>query len=328
MATSSRPDDTNALAALLTDPRRRVAAAAFPRPADDVDLPGLYAWFVDTRGAADLSKGLGHRIEPGLIYAGQTGAGTGSATLRSRVGRNHIRGNIRGSTFRLTLAAVLAGPIGLVGAGGRALASDGESRLGDWIVEHVSVSVAPLQDRLVVRILEAAVLARLDPPLNLEGMPASSIRSELSRRRSELTSVARAPRETPARRPPLHGGSGSPVPMRREPSPSGGAPDISTHLAGLVGRTLPTMTGKPNKIVRLDGGVVWVGTDTSPDGQPVDIAEVQDAANALYAKGELRIDVPTVGHRSAFVGAVLSTLSGTSILLNPRRIVLARRNGQ
>ena len=77
-----------------------------------LDGPGLYSWWVDKSGALDLSRGLGCQVLPGRIYAGQTGAtkwpsGTvGRATLRSRISSQHLRGRIRGSTFRLTLASV------------------------------------------------------------------------------------------------------------------------------------------------------------------------------------------------------------------------------
>jgi hypothetical protein len=53
--------------------------------------PGLYSWWIDDAGAADLSRGLGHLVAPGLIYAGQAGATkepsgkTSGATLALRV---------------------------------------------------------------------------------------------------------------------------------------------------------------------------------------------------------------------------------------------------
>ncbi|CCG04349.1 conserved protein of unknown function [Blastococcus saxobsidens DD2] len=37
------------------------------------DRPGLYTWWADTQGADDLSAGLGHRVAPGLVYAGRVG---------------------------------------------------------------------------------------------------------------------------------------------------------------------------------------------------------------------------------------------------------------
>src|SRR6185369_16326052 len=35
--------------------------------------PGLYSWWVDQAGAADLSRGLGLPVAEGLIYAGLAG---------------------------------------------------------------------------------------------------------------------------------------------------------------------------------------------------------------------------------------------------------------
>jgi len=43
--------------------------------------PGLYSWWVDDAGARDLTEGLGHPVDSGLIYAGLAGA------TRSRSGR-------------------------------------------------------------------------------------------------------------------------------------------------------------------------------------------------------------------------------------------------
>ena len=98
-------------------------------------------------------------------------------------GRNHLHGTITGSTFRLTLASILADSLGLVDAGGRKLALEGETRLSGWMLEHLQVAVTAVPDRTLVGPLEDAVLARLDPPLNLQGMPSSDTRAALSSRR-------------------------------------------------------------------------------------------------------------------------------------------------
>jgi putative restriction endonuclease len=52
------------------------------------------------------------------------------------------------------------------------------------------------------------------------------------------------------------------------------------------------------------------------------MAWVQQALDSLRAVGELRVDVPTVGHRSAFIGAVLQTLPGARVEQAPQRIIL------
>jgi hypothetical protein len=191
---------TEATSRTLADPAARVPASKFPRASDEVGLPGLYAWYVDEAGAAELSAGLGAPIVPGLIYAGQAGAGSSSATLRSRIRGNHIGGAITGSTFRMTLAAILAAELGLVDEGGRALAAEGETRLSGWMLRHLSIAVAAEPDRALVASLEEAVLARLDPPLNLQGMPPTPVRTALSARRRRPLGRGAANREGDAPR--------------------------------------------------------------------------------------------------------------------------------
>lgn len=84
------------------------------------------------------------------------------------------------------------------------------------------------------------------------------------------------------------------------------------------------MTGKPNTILRVDAATVLVGTLKVPNGAKVKIEEVQTAADQLFQTGSIVISVPTVGYRSAFVGAVLRSLPGTRIEIHPRRVTLSR----
>jgi putative restriction endonuclease len=55
---------------------------------------------------------------------------------------------------------------------------------------------------------------------------------------------------------------------------------------------------------------------------PVPVAWVQEALDSLRAAGQIPIDVPSVGHRSAFIGAVLQTLPGARAEQSPQRIIL------
>ena len=82
------------------------------------------------------------------------------------------------------------------------------------------------------------------------------------------------------------------------------------------------MTGRPNRILRVGAADVVVATRKSPRGKPVPIADVQDAISRLWRDGEIEISVESVGYRSAFVGAVLQTIPGTTALTRPRRIRL------
>lgn len=175
-----------------------VRASQWPGPLSGLDSPGLYSWWVDEAGAGDLGRGLEHDVPAGRVYAGQAGAtrwpsGTPSAaTLRSRITTQHLGGNIYGSTFRLTIAAALADALGLVAVDRKRLAPGGERLLTEWIQGHLSVAVHPYPLPDALDDLERRVLAGLDPPLNLDGMPSSSIRSRLEELRRRLG----APRPT------------------------------------------------------------------------------------------------------------------------------------
>jgi hypothetical protein len=185
-----------------------------------LDQPGLYAWWVDAVGAELISTRLGEPVSPGIVYAGQAGAEKGrasAATLRSRLGGNHIGGRIRNSTFRLTAAAVLLEEVEALIAGDRRIGAMGERIVSDWLAAHFRVTVVPFADRGRLAAIESQVLAALDPPLNIEGMPATRLRLALGRRRARLRSATpgrpspmpaspetRAPRPRRARAVTLH----------------------------------------------------------------------------------------------------------------------------
>jgi hypothetical protein len=146
------------------------------------DFPGLYSWWVDVPGAHALSAGLGHRVVPGLIYAGRAGGqrpdGRVSAnTLWGRIGGMHLQGNRDFSTFRLTLTAALR-------HSGAAVFD--EMSLTRWMHEHLRVAVLPLPAAAVFAA-EERLLELTDPPLNLRGVVATPLRRTLSRLRSELS---------------------------------------------------------------------------------------------------------------------------------------------
>lgn len=175
---------------LSRTPLTPVALASEPDP--QLRLPGMYAWWVEESGAKQLSAGLGHPISTGLIYSGQTGATkwpsgkSGNATLRARLVSQHCNGRVGGSTFRLTLAAILAKQLDLETIGSRRMASESESVLSSWIRDNLSVSYHGFGDRDALASLEDHVLDDLDPPLNLAGRPPSPGRSTLKELRSSF----------------------------------------------------------------------------------------------------------------------------------------------
>ena len=85
--------------------------------------------------------------------------------------------------------------------------------------------------------------------------------------------------------------------------------DARSHLRLLVGRTIWTATRRqPNRILRVTDTEVLVATSRSPGGRAVPIEWVQSAFDCLANGEEVRISVPSLGYRSAFIGAAMLTL--------------------
>jgi hypothetical protein len=95
-------------------------------------------------------------------------------------------------------------------------------------------------------------------------------------------------------------------------------------LRRLIGEDLQTLTGRPNRILGVTPPYALVATDRSPEGQPVPIEDVSAALETLRSRGQVDITPAAIGHRSAFIGAVLSTLPGTQVSLDPARVSLVR----
>lgn len=201
-----------------------VSAGEWPAGLNDLDQPGLYSWWVDQSGAADLAAALDQELGAGRIYAGQTGATKwpsgriGSMTLRQRLRGNHLRGSIGGSTFRRTLGACLVEPLGLGLVAAAKLTPDSERQLSLWMQTHLGVAVHPYPDRDALGDLERRVLAVLDPPLNLEGMPRTVLRERLSTLRRLLIDA-----HAPARR------SGTRPVSRDVAATTGSVPRMTLH---------------------------------------------------------------------------------------------------
>lgn len=168
----------SAIVAVLTDPDATLSVEELRRSERvTLDRPGMYSWWVDEDGARDLSVGLQHRISAGVIYAGEAGATRwpsgkqSTSTLWLRLIGMHLGSRAEFSTFRRTLAAILRTPIRLVG--------EDDARLDAWMGQHLRVAVWPAPDPDTLKEVEAAVLADLDPPLNIVGMPVNPLRTRL-----------------------------------------------------------------------------------------------------------------------------------------------------
>jgi hypothetical protein len=98
---------------------------------------------------------------------------------------------------------------------------------------------------------------------------------------------------------------------------------VRTLLESLVGQPISTVTGRPNTVLRVEDDNVVVATSRSPTGQPVPIEWVRSGLEQLLKTGEIEVSVPSLGHRSSFVGAVLLTLPGAVLIrATPPRIRL------
>lgn len=185
------PGEVDRLGTYLEDASNARSASGFPGNARDAESAGLYSWWADEAGRGLLGQPFGVVLPP-LIYAGQTGATTKRSgttrvsTLRSRIGGNHLGGNVQSSTFRKTLTAILIGPLRLELATPNKLTPQSNVELTAWMHAHLRVATIGVDDREGLAELEEAVLEQLDPPLNLMGMASTPIRVELRRLRSAL----------------------------------------------------------------------------------------------------------------------------------------------
>ncbi len=165
---------------------------------DDVlDRPGLYAWWVDGAGAADLTRGLapgrGMTVEAGRIDLGQAGATKWPSgrpnddTLGRRIGEVHLGGRVRMSAFRWTLASILFDQLELQGQAAMLITPTSERELSDWMRAHLSVAVHAHDERDTLGGLERALLERLDPPLNLTHVQPTPLRARITELRRRIS---------------------------------------------------------------------------------------------------------------------------------------------
>jgi hypothetical protein len=130
-----------------------VRACDWPADLTDLGRPGLYAWWIDDEGEADLASGLGMELAGRRIYAGQAGAtrwpsGTPTSnTLGKRIGQMHLGGKVRMSTFRWTLAAILFERLDVQVRASMVIAPASEEALSEWMGRHLSVAVHAHDDR-------------------------------------------------------------------------------------------------------------------------------------------------------------------------------------
>lgn len=155
-------------------------------------VPGFYAWWTTSTALPALPIRLDGPHGFGLLYVGIAPSRQSSAaSLRSRVCRQHIRGNINASTFRFGLATLLWKQNGwqpLVTNSGRVrLASEDNVALSDWQRQHLRVSWAAVDDPWRY---EREVVTILEPPMNREHNRAHPFYKAMGTARSAFRAAA------------------------------------------------------------------------------------------------------------------------------------------
>ena len=185
-------DDVRRIAAQLSDPDRPERPRAFPADSVAASKPGLYSWWADAEAQDLFLRTTGGVAVGPLLYAGQAGATLwpsgkkSTATLKSRIRSNHIRGNLSSSTFRHTISALLCEPLKLRLAEPCKLMPADNRRVSRWIADHLRVAIVALEDRDSLGCIQRAVLDTLDPPFNLNGRPPTDLRRRLAELRRAI----------------------------------------------------------------------------------------------------------------------------------------------
>lgn len=179
--TASSNDAAEIVAQLSDRSRARALDDVLKTAGSGLKSPGMYSWWVDDVGARDLSAGLGHKIAPGLIYAGLAGTtrkngATSSNTLWGRI-TMHLGKKNEFSTLRRSLGSILAH------AYGQPIID--EARLTLWMHAHLRVVLIPVANAHTLDDLETDILRELDPPLNLAKVPRTPLRQRLSALRKQ-----------------------------------------------------------------------------------------------------------------------------------------------
>lgn len=157
---------------------------------------GLYAWWFSALPPGVPEDRLRKRRGCWLLYVGigpqrPSAFGKVSQSHLAKRLRSHWRPHCSRSTLRFSLAALLAGEIGLEGftnsAGKVELEGDGEARLSEWMREHAFVCWAEHVEpwRVEEGLIAEAAVDEPRLPLNIDGS-GDPFRLVLKAKRSDL----------------------------------------------------------------------------------------------------------------------------------------------
>jgi hypothetical protein len=185
------------LAQMVVDAVKSLAGTRWPivdAHANVPHVPGLYAVYGTHSAWTDLKLTEGDVARP--LYVGKAEDSFVSRDLRT----HFASGRTGQSTVRRSFAALLRESLHLHGIprnpekpghfANFGLSPENDSRLTSWMWSNLSLAVWPTTGALPLRAVEAEVVKRLDPPLNIEYLPRNS-RTELSAARRAMADEAR-----------------------------------------------------------------------------------------------------------------------------------------
>ena len=163
------------------------------------NLSGIYAWFFKKIPPSVPVSYCSKLDDLFLLYLGiapkkpSREGKKSSQTLRSRI-KFHYRGNVEGSTLRLSLGCLLSEELGIelrrVGSGKRmTFTKSGEEKLSRWMEENAFVSWITHTEPWK---LESGAISSLSLPLNLQGNEQHPFYPILSSLRKKAKVKARA----------------------------------------------------------------------------------------------------------------------------------------
>lgn len=170
--------------------RRRLDEGGLP------ERPGFYAWWVVPGGLPGVPyhPHPNRKADLGLLYVGiAPNSATSQQTLRSRVLKNHLGGNTGSSTFRFSLAALLFEQEGFHPTTTQikfVLPRQDNRRLSEWQQGNLSLTwCAQLEPWK--GMLEAEVIAEMQPPMNLAENSDHPFHATMSDARRRFREAAR-----------------------------------------------------------------------------------------------------------------------------------------
>jgi hypothetical protein len=154
---------------------------------------GIYAWYFSASPGEVPVETCHEFAQQFLMYVGiAPGRPHSRSNLRTRL-RQHCRGNLKSSTLRRTIAALLESGeptrTNFVESTARGNAADLDQRVSAWMDAHAKVCWVEAE---LPWLLEPALVTALAPPLNLDHNAQSAFRDRLKELRGNLERTLRS----------------------------------------------------------------------------------------------------------------------------------------